>query len=547
VLIALHRSFSEKKPEIFDTFMGIHQYLIETAERYPDRQAIVEVHKSNTYREIGAGAEKIAAWLFSESIVPGDRVGILLDGPAEYVSAYFGILMAGAVVVALNTQTTSRTLKQIINDAEISILVTQFKFFQYLTDIADCIPSMRAISVQGLSLPYSSLRGIKLFDLGQILPDSLLQKNEVPVFSAGSDTDLAQIIYTSGTSGKPKGVMLQHANLKANTGSIIQYLQLTPDERHLVVLPFFYSFGNSVMLTHMAAGATMIVHQSMMYPKVVLDLMQREDVTALSGVPSTFAILLSCPLVKQYTFPRLRYFAQAGGPLSPRLARELKTAFPEVDLYIMYGQTEASARLSYLHPDDFDRKPGSIGKAIPGVTLKLLDRKGRPVQAGEMGEIVACGRNIMQGYWKDPAATAGVLRKEGLWSGDLAKMDEQGYFYLVSRKSEMIKSGAHRIAPKEIEEILLEHPAVKAAAVFGVADEILGEAIVACIIMKTGGSCSEKAILQHCKQNLPAFKVPKHVCFVENFPVTTSEKIEKNSLKNSISVLLKKQTIHNVL
>ncbi|MBI5589815.1 MAG: acyl--CoA ligase [Deltaproteobacteria bacterium] len=518
---------------------------MEAAERYPEKQAIVELYKSSTYREIAAGAEKIAAWLFSESIAPGDRVGILMDDPAEYVSAYFGVLMAGAVVVALITQTTSRTLKQIINDADITILVTQVKFIRYLTNIGDSMPSLRTIFIQGPASPHpmprSINRSIKVIDSSQMNPCGHAQNNKIPAFSAGCDADLAQIIYTSGTSGKPKGVMLQHANLMANTESIIQYLLLTSNERHMVVLPFFYAFGNSVMLTHVAAGATMIVHQSMMYPKLVLDLMQREDATALSGVPSTFAVLLSTRIVKKYTFPCLRYFAQAGGPLSPKLAREIKFTFPEVDLYVMYGQTEASARLSFLHPDEFYRKPGSIGKAIPGVALKLINREGRPVKAEEIGEIVACGRNIMQGYWKDPAATAKVLRKEGLWTGDLAKMDEEGFFYIVSRKSEMIKSGGHRIVPKEVEEIILEHPAVEDAVVFGVADEILGEVIVACIIKKTDCSCNKEMLLLHCKQNLPGFKMPKHICFVEKFPLTSNGKIEKISLKSSIMALLKKQ------
>lgn len=511
--------------------MGIHQYLFETAETYPDKQAIVEVHKSTSYQEIAAGAEKIAAWLFSENIAPCDRVGILLDDPAEYVSAYFGILMTGAVVVALNTQTASRTLKQIINDAEISILITQYKFIRYLIDIADSIPGMRAISVQGCSSLDPTLRGIKMIASGQMNNNGRVTDNKMSLSSACSDSDLAQIIYTSGTMGEPKGVMLQHGNLMANTNSIIQYLRLTPDERHMVVLPFFYSFGNSVMLTHMAVGATMIVHQNMMYPKLIMDIMQKENATGLAGVPSTFAILFSGTMVSQYTFPYLRYFAQAGGPLSTGLAREMKKTFPEVDIYIMYGQTEASARLAYLHPDDFYRKPGSIGKAIPGVTLNLLDKKGKAVKPGEIGEIVAYGRNIMRGYWKNLEATANVLKKEGLWTGDLAKMDEDGFFYIVSRKSDMIKSGGHRIAPKEIEEIILEHPAVEDAVVFGVSDKILGEEIVACIIRKRNNTCNEKALLLHCKQNLPNFKVPKHICFVDYFPTTSNGKIDKNRLK----------------
>jgi acyl-CoA synthetase (AMP-forming)/AMP-acid ligase II len=289
------------------------------------------------------------------------------------------------------------------------------------------------------------------------------------------------------------------------------------------------------MLTHIAAAATMIVLQSMVYPKVVLDLMREHGATGLSGVPSTFALLAASPAARQYAFPGLRYIAQAGGPMSPKLAAEAQSIFPGAAVFIMYGQTEASARLSYLHPDDFAKKPGSIGKAIPGVTLKLLDKQGAPVKPGEVGEIVACGPNIMQGYWQDPAGTAQVLRKEGLWTGDLAKMDAEGFFYIVSRKSEMIKSGAHRIGPKEIEDIILEHPAVRETAVFGIEDGILGEAVAACVVTKQGGSCTAQELLLHCRQNLPAFKVPHRVLLVETLPKTPSGKVIKNELKKIVA------------
>jgi acyl-CoA synthetase (AMP-forming)/AMP-acid ligase II len=197
----------------------------------------------------------------------------------------------------------------------------------------------------------------------------------------------------------------------------------------------------------------------------------------------------------------------------------------------MYGQTEACARLSYLEPKELIRKMGSIGKAIPGVRLRLLDQKANPVKIGEMGEIVAQGENIMAGYWSEPDKTSLVLRKEGLWTGDLAKEDEEGYFYIVGRKNEMIKSGAHRIAPKEIEEITLEHEAVQEAAVFGVDDAILGESIKACIVLKEGFSCTKKEILLHCRKNLPAYKVPHYINFCTQLPKTLSGKVIKNQLK----------------
>jgi long-chain acyl-CoA synthetase len=511
--------------------MGIENYLIEAAARFPEKAAIIQLSRSSTYRELLAGAKSIADWLMDENTAPGDRIGILIDDPAEYTMAYFGILMAGAAVVALNTQTSARTLLNTINDADISVLLTHAKFIKYMQDIGQGMPSLRLIALSSPPKHKGPDLPARCADLTDILHGRQLDGHELRRHASDDPGALAQLIYTSGTTGKPKGVMLTHANLTANTESIIEYLKLTSEERHMVVLSFFYSFGNSIFLSHIAAGATMIVHQSMLYPKIVLDLMVREQATGLSGVPSTFAVLLSFAQLQSYSFPRLKYIAQAGGPMRPRLARQVKSSFPDAALYIMYGQTEAAPRLSYLHPDDFHRKPGSIGKAIPGVTLKLLDKNGAPVKTGETGEIVACGENIMQGYWKDPSGTAHVLKKEGLWTGDLAKSDDEGFLYIVSRKSELIKSGAHRIGPQEIEEIILEHPSVQEVAVFGMDDPLLGESIAACVILKAGISCTAKELLLHCRENLPSFKVPHRVLFFETFPKTESGKVQKNELK----------------
>jgi acyl-CoA synthetase (AMP-forming)/AMP-acid ligase II len=511
--------------------VGIHHYLINAAARYPDKKAIIETNRSCTYRELLEGAKNMAAWLQDEQTAPGDRIGILIDHPAEYVMAYFGVLMAGGVVVALNSQTSSRTLRETINDAEISVLLTQAKFVKYVQGIDQGMPSLRLIALSNLPHSPPPDLPVRCADLTEVLSGRQCTGRERLFPEAEDPEALAQLIYTSGTTGRPKGVMLTHRNLAANTQSIIEYLKLTDEERHMVVLSFFYSFGNSILLSHVAAGATMIVHQSMVYPKVVLELMAREQVTGFSGVPSTFAVFLSSSLLQSYSFTNLRYIAQAGGAMPTRLAQQVKSAFPDADLYIMYGQTEASPRLSYLHPDDFHRKPGSIGKAIPGVTLEVCNSEGKPVKTGEIGEIVARGDNIMAGYWKDPESTASVLRKGGLWTGDLATIDDEGYLYVVSRKSEMIKSGAHRIGPREIEDIIMEHPAVREVAVFGIEDNILGEAIAACVIKNKDALCDSSDIQRHCRQQLPTFKVPKHVYFVESFPRVASGKPQKNELK----------------
>lgn len=511
----------------------VHQFLCSSAARFPDKDAIVASGGRTTYAQLAAQARSIAHWLCERGMCKGDRIGILTDSPEEYVSIYFGILMAGGTVVALNTQTSDRTLQYIFNNCSVSVLFVHRKFIRFFEGNSSLYPTLRDIVVTGRTGLLPGDLQTKVHDYS-VLVGKLACGGQGEVIAADvTPEDLAQIIYTSGTTGDPKGVMLSHRSLAANAYSIVRYLHLTEHERHMVVLPFFYSYGNSLLTTHVLVGATLVVYQSLLYPKVVLDQMQQERVTGFSGVPSTYAILLNRSPVREYALPHLRYLAQAGGAMSPKLARELKCVFPAVDVYIMYGQTEASARLSYLEPEQLLKKSGSIGRAIPGVELQLLDGAGQAVSPGETGEIVASGDNIMAGYWNDPQQTARVLKDGRLWTGDLARMDEDGYLYIVSRKSEMIKSGAHRIAPKEIEEIILEEGSVHEVAVLGVADEILGEAIVACIVLKESHTVTPREILAHCKKNLPAFKVPHRVVLCTELPKTTSGKIKKAEINLS--------------
>ncbi|MDH3972738.1 MAG: acyl--CoA ligase [Deltaproteobacteria bacterium] len=508
--------------------MLIQDYLIKAVSNYPEKEVIIAGKKRLTYNELLRDSGKIAAWLMRRGLKAGDRAGILMDEPMEYVKSYFGILLAGGVVVAMNSQTTVRSLTYQANNCEISFLLSQLKFVKYVKELSGQVDSLKNVLIS--SSGDEEVPEKLSFDLENL--EDLLQRffPEPPSFPAVDADGLAQIIYTSGTTGEPNGVMLRHRNLIANTNSIVKYLELTEADRVMAVLPFFYSYGNSLLLTHIAVGGSIVVNQHFLYPNVILDEMAAEKVTGFSGVPSTFAILLNRSSIREYQFPSLRYVTQAGGAMSPKLAREISNILPETDVYIMYGQTEASARLSYLEPEKLISKAGSIGKAIPGVTLNLLDAEGNPVPAGEVGEIVAEGENIMAGYWENPERTARVLKKEGLWTGDLAKKDEEGYFYIVSRKSEMIKSGAHRISPKEIEEVIHEHASVHEVAVIGIKDETLGEKIKACIVLKEGFDLKKMEIMRHCKQSLPPFKIPHDVEFMAELPKTTSGKIRKKEL-----------------
>lgn len=504
--------------------MLVHDYLIRSASSFPDKAAIVHGKRRLSYSEILSRATGIAAWLRDSGLKKADRVAILNDEPSEYVSSYFGIMMAGGIVVALNSDTSARVLEVQLNRCEASAVITQPRFLKYFQELAPRLPSVRIIAFTGLMPSKPNGAKYEYFDLQEALDFS------PRVMPRASDSEIAQIIYTSGTTGAPSAVMLRHSNLVANTGSIVKYLKLGDSDSVMAVLPFYYSYGNSVLLTHISVGGSLVVNQNFLYPNTVLEQMASHGVTGFSGVPSTFAILLHKSTVRRSSLPALRYMTQAGGAMAPKLAAEMKSIFPKVDFFVMYGQTEASARLSYLEPSELLRKAGSIGKAIPGVRLEVLDENGAPVEVGAIGEIVASGDNIMAGYWGEPEKTSRVLRDGRLWTGDLARVDEEGFLYIVSRKSDIIKSGSHRIHPKEIEEAIAEHPMVHEAAVTGVKDDILGEAIEALVVLN-GGPCTERDILGHCRALLPAHKVPHSVEFVATLPKTSSGKINRALLK----------------
>jgi len=507
----------------------VFDYLIQSSQRFPGQPAIIHEGKTMSYQDVYNSSLALAGWLHSLNLESGFRCALLTDDPFEYVISYFATLMAGGIVVGLNTQTTGKSLYYVLQDCAVSVLFVQRKFHRDVNEINPAIPCVKYLVSESEWRARVDIQTAPVWvDIGRIL-DSLNAKSspKLPTVTSG---DIAQIIYTSGSTGKPKGVMLSHKNLIANTTSIVEYLALSEKDRVMVVLPFFYSYGNSVLLTHISVGATLVINQNFLYPNVILDQMVQYEITGFPGVPSIFALLLHRSSIYNYSFPCLRYLTLAGAPMSSKLGKRLLEAFPGVNIFVMYGQTEASARLSYLEPVDFDRKMGSIGKSIPGVTLKLVNKQGRQVGCEEIGEIVAYGDNVMVGYWKDVEETKKVLQDNGLRTGDLAKMDEEGYIYIVSRKNDMIKSGSHRIAPKEIEEILCEHEAVHESAVLGVEDDILGETIKACIVLKKDRNCTDKEIIRHCRINLPAFKVPRQVVFLDELPKTASGKIIKSEL-----------------
>lgn len=516
----------------------IHNFLSEVARKMPGKVVVIQGKRRVTYRELHTGVSRLATFLLDRGVQVGDRVIIMIENSPEYIISYFGVQQAGGISVALNPQYSAYELKKVFDNCLPQVLVAERKYLKVVMKTIENGTSLKTLiivdsqSMKGLSLFSNKkekvISGISCFNLQDILKNDK-SENTYPVITG---KDVASIHYTSGTTGEPKGVMLSHGNFVTNANSIIKYLNLTADDRAMVVLPFFYSYGTSVLTTHMKVCGSLVLENSFMYPNVVLDKMVEEGVTGFAGVPSTFAILLNRSNIRNYSFSKLRYVTQAGGSMPPGHARELAEILSGTEIYIMYGQTEATARLTYLPPEDLLKNPGSIGKPVPGVEIELIKTKDV-----EEKEIVCTGGNVMVGYWNNPEETKKVLREGRLYTGDIARIDDEGYLYIMGRKSDMIKSGAHRIGPKEIEEVILEMPEVHEVAVVGIEDEVMGESIKAVIVLKDGLQMEAKKVQKHCMRKLAPFKIPKEVVFVKDYPKTSSGKVRKYLLKTPQKVI----------
>lgn len=341
----------------------------------------------------------------------------------------------------------------------------------------------------------------------------------------------AEIIFTSGSTGKPKGVMISHKNLIANTGSIVEYLKLTSEDRMLVVLPFYYCYGLSLLHTHLRIGGSIVFNNSFIFLGTIINDMISHKCTGFAGVPSHFQILLRMSdSFKKTSFPDLRYVTQAGGKLATVFIDEFRDSFPEIQFYVMYGQTEATARLSYLPPELYENKKGSMGKGIPGVELKVVNEKHEIVKPGEIGEVIARGDNIMLGYFADEEGTKKTIRNGWLYTGDLGTVDDDGYIYLTARKKEIIKVGGKRVSPKEIEAVILMIPEVVDCSIEGVEDQLLGEALKATIVLRKGtmSYIDKEAIKLHCSTHLALFKIPQIYELLDQITISpTGKKIKK--------------------
>jgi long-chain acyl-CoA synthetase len=472
---------------------------------FASRIAVQHLDEALTYAELRHCVLAFSARLSDAGVQPGDRVALLIENSPDYVVALFAILTLGATAIPLNPETSAATAGFVLRDSGARGCITRQRI-RSRVDPEAVLPCLIVLE--------------NVFAANRIRFYGDLQEAVPPLPAASC---LALLLYTSGTTGKPKGVMLTHANLLANTASIIEYMGMTAEDSTVTVLPFFHSFGNSVLLTHLAAGARVVIENRFAYPAKVVETLQQIRPSGFSGVPATFYILIHRTSFLQGDWSFLRYISQAGGGMRVETIRQLRQLMPSSSIFIMYGQTEASARLAYLPPKFLEQKTGSIGKAIPGVDLCVVDEESKETAPGQVGEIIARGNNVMAGYLNDPEGTCQAIRNGWLHTGDMATRDEDGFLYVVSRKSDFIKSASYRISPAEIEEVIAELGGFEDIAAIGVPDSLLGEAIAVCIVCPKE-NFNPEAIRSHCLRRLPLYKVPRYILHEPAIPRTASGK-----------------------
>ncbi|MCZ7547131.1 MAG: AMP-binding protein [Anaerolineae bacterium] len=499
--------------------MNVADYLL--AHAAPEKIALITEQETYTYADVIAAADGMARTLRDLGVQKGDRVGIFADNSLFWVASYIGVLKAGAVALPFYPTLEPEQFAALIALTEpVAFCVTE----RYLRKYAGQYPEGVALIVE--SDDVAARHGGR-FRVAVHRPGGPVESKPVD-----DRADLAALMFTSGSTGTPRAVMVSHRNIIANTDSIIAYLELDADERIMDVLPFYYCFGTSLLHTHFRVGGSVVVNNRFAFPKLVLDQMEETGCTGIAGVPSTYQILLRNSNFPERTFPKLRKIQQAGGKLPNVFIEELRRAHPYADYYLMYGQTEATARLSYLPPQLLDTKLGSIGRGMPGVDLQVLDQEGNPVPPGVTGEIVARGDNITLGYWRDLKATAQSFRDGALWTGDLAQVDGDGFIFVVDRAKDFIKPSGHRVGSKQIENHLVELPEVVEAAVIGVPDDVMGEAVMAFIVLRRGADIDVEDVMAHCKRVMAPYMVPREIVVLNALPKNASGKVDKTALKD---------------
>ncbi|MBN1172111.1 MAG: acyl--CoA ligase [Micromonosporaceae bacterium] len=494
-----------------DRNRNVSDYLLSNGAS--DEVALTDAGRHYSYAELRSAAGIVAAELLALGLPPGARVAIVGENSLFWIAGYLATMKLNLVAVPLSHKSSSQDVGQ-------------------QADLVGCTAVLidrRELRRFGAAFGASVL----------VVTDEVLRSGRTPYWPPAQpcdpDTD-AVLMFTSGTTSRPRAVRVTHGNIVSNTESILAVLGLRATDRVLVILPFFYCFGASLLHTHLRVGARLVLCTTFVFPETAIELLEREQCTVFAGVPSSFNLLLRAGGFARRALPSLRLIQQAGGPLPRALVEEVRAAQPSAELFIMYGQTEATARLSILPPALLTERAGSIGRGIPGVELRVLDEQGGPVAPGVRGEIYARGANISPGYFGDPEESASKFTQHGLRTGDLAIVDSDGYVFIVDRRDDFIKSWGHRVSSQEIEAVAAGMEQLAQVAVVGVPDAQAGEAITLFVTPRPGARVSPDEVLAFCSQRLARHRMPRSVLVVDTLPVNASGKILKARLREMAAV-----------
>jgi len=513
-----------------------HHMLRSSTAKFPEKEALVHGQQRLTYTEVSARVAGLAWGLRNAGLGRGERVGIYLEAGIPQAVSIFGASQAGGVFVPMSNVLFPDQVAHIARDCGISALITTAAKLESLGPVLREIRSLRFLVVASkekqdrTSLPSHDFDALTAHKAGGDWKDWGIEK------------DLGAILYTSGSTGKPKGVMLSHANVMAGATIVSTYLGITNSDRILAVLPFSFDAGLNQLTTAFQQGATLVLI-NFMFAKQIVDMLVKERITGLAGVPTVWS-LLTQPTSTLYKNPlaSLRYITNTGGAMPQSVLKLLRTALPHTSIVLMYGLTEAF-RSTYLPPEELDRRPTSMGKAIPNTEILVLNEEGRLCKSGEVGELVHRGPTVSMGYWGNPEATNRVLKPNPLlpaelgdtervcYSGDLVKMDEDGFLYYVGRRDAMIKSSGFRISPTEVEEVVFQSGKARHAAAIGVPDDLLGQAVKVFVVPRDGEPVDRDGLLSFCTEKMPRYMVPKFIEVLEELPKTSSGKIDYPSLR----------------
>jgi len=514
----------------------IHHMLQASARRLPDKEALVHGKQRLSYHEVARRVAGLATGLRQASVERIDRVGIYLEPSMQQVISIFGISQAGGAYVPINHQLFPEQVGHIMKDCSMTALITTRARLASLAPVLSDVPSLKFLVVVADDEPAAASLPVHDFDqMCALEPPAKWHKPSI-------SKDLAAILYTSGSTGKPKGVMLSHANVMAGATIVSTYLEIAERERILAILPFSFDAGMNQLTTAFQQGATLVL-MTFTFAREIVQMLLKERITGLAGVPTLWNLLAqpNSTLAKQ-PLPDLRYITNTGGAMPQTTLAALRKALPTTNVVLMYGLTEAF-RSTYLPPSELERRPTSMGKAIPDTEILVLNEEGKLCKPGEVGELVHRGPTVSMGYWGRPDDTARALRPNPLlphelddcervcYSGDLVKMDEDGFLYYVGRRDTMIKSSGFRISPTEVEEVLYKSGQVRGAAVIGIPDDVLGQSIKAFVVPSNGHGLDAERLLAFCAEHMPRYMVPKTVEVLDEMPKTSSGKVDYPALR----------------